>query len=279
MPTRAFVLLERSSAHLSASRVSAYVPLQANTAHNMESHLYSEMAELETKHWWFLGRRAIILDTLQRFSKRKGALLDVGLGTGLNASFFSNIGFAVEGVETSPEAIAIAKEKVPHLRIVQASFPSPAIPSSRYEVITMLDVLEHFEDDVAALSAAHEALAPGGILLITTPAFMFLWSGHDELAHHYRRYRKKELIKKLKDAHLEPYLVSYFNFFLFLPIALVRFITNRAGIKKTASDFSSTPKFINWPLAKFFGAERFLLRFFALPVGVSLLVVARKPPR
>ncbi len=242
----------------------------------MEKHLYAEMSSLEEAHWWFRGRRAVLFDLLSRFKPMGKRLLDVGVGTGINAQQFSQHGFLVDAIEPSQEAIRFAKEKAPSANLIEASFPSPLVKDNEYHIVTLLDVLEHFDDDHSALRAVTKALAPGGIVLITVPAFRFLWSGHDELAHHRRRYRKAELVERLKGAGLTPAFVSYYNFFLFPAIALVRLASNALNVRKKESDFSSTPGFLNAPLALLFGFERFLLRVGPLPWGVSLIAVARK---
>lgn len=244
----------------------------------METALYSEMAKVEGEHWWFRGRRAVILDVLRRHARPGGVLLDVGLGTGFNAALFKKMGFAVEGIESAPEAVAIARRLAPDVRIVEPIFPSATLPPEKYSVIAMLDVLEHLENDAEALRCVARVLKPGGVVLITVPAFMFLWTRHDELAHHYRRYRRGELTAKLRAAGLEPQLLSYYNFFLFPAVVFVRLVTKALGKQKEGSDFDATPGFLNAPLAWLFGFERFLLRFASLPFGVSLIAVARKLP-
>ncbi len=250
--------------------------LQAITETNMESPLYAEMAQVEGTHWWFRGRRKIILSMLTRFAPKRGPLLDVGMGTGLNAALFAKLGFAVDGLESAPEAITIAKEVAPNVRVIESSFPSSVVPANHYAVVTMLDVLEHLQNDTEALHEVARVLAPNGIVLITVPAFSFLWSKHDELAHHYRRYRRHELSARLREAGLEPQFVSYYNFFLFPAIALVRLATKALGIRKEGSDFSATPALLNGVLSALFGAERFLLRLIPLPFGVSVVAVAKK---
>jgi len=242
----------------------------------MDTKLYGEMAEMERTHWWFLGRSAVIKDILLRFKKNRSTLLDVGAGTCLNTAAFKRIGFQAVALESHPEALNLARTVAPDIEIIDAPFPSPRIESNKYDVVTLLDVLEHLSDDADSLQEVHRILAPNGIVLITVPAFMFLWTSHDERAHHYRRYRRTELLTKLKLAGFEPTLVSYYNFFLFPPIAFVRLIQKFFVKKNETSDFTRSPRILNSLFATLFGAERFLLRFTRLPFGVSLVAVARK---
>ena len=243
----------------------------------MEKELYLESAEIEAKHWWFVGRRAILLDTLMRFSGAShNKLLDIGCGTGLNAMLFSVNGFLVTGLETSAVAIGLARAIAPSINILATSFPSSLVARDSYAVITALDVIEHIDDDKGMIRAVADALQPRGLVLISVPAFSFLWSVHDELAHHKRRYNREELSACLVTAGLEPIFISYFNFFLFPLIALFRVMSAVFGISRNVSDFSATPKILNSALASIFAAERFLLRIFPLPVGVSLIAVGRK---
>ena len=241
----------------------------------METALYKEMSTLEQEHWWFVGRRAVVFDILRRFAP-KGTLLDVGVGTGLNAALFVRAGYNVTGIEPSADAVAFAKEKAPTVPIIQTTFPSASIPSDTYDVVVLLDVLEHLDDDGAGLAEIRRVLKPGGVALITVPAFAFLWSGHDELAHHHRRYRRSDLRNKLIGAGLRPVQVSYYNFFLFPAIAAVRLLKALLGITNKESDFGATPRLLNTPLAMLFGGERFLLRLMSLPFGVSLVAVVQK---
>lgn len=242
----------------------------------MEKELYAEMAELEETHWWFRARHAVILDIMRRYCPRAGTLLDIGLGTGLNASAFSRAGYRVTGVEPSPEAVAFAQAKAPDIAVIESAFPSPAIPRESFDIVTLLDVLEHFSDDGEALRAVARALRPGGMVVITVPAFAFLWTKHDETAHHFRRYRRGELMRKLRESGLTPEFVSYYNFFLFPPIAGLRLIFRLFGKRSEESDFSRTPKVLNGLLRRLFASERYLLRMGRLPWGVSLIAVATK---
>jgi len=240
--------------------------------------MYAEMAEMEKNHWWFVGRRAVVFDVLRRHGKKegKGKLLDIGLGTGFNANLFLKEGYEVHGLDPSEEAIQFAKTIAPSLSVIQAPFPSPEIPSDTYDVAALLDVVEHLEDDTTALREVHRLLTKGGIALITVPAFMFLWTKHDERAHHFRRYRKAELERVIRAAGLEIELISYYNFFLFPAIVLVRFL-GKLLRREEGSDFDKSPGVLNGLFAFLFASERFLLRHMTLPFGVSLIALARKP--
>lgn len=238
--------------------------------------MYAEMADLERHHWWFQGRRAIVLDILARRTKGNGKVLDVGLGTGYNAKVLIEKGYTVDGVEPSAEAIAFAKVAAPDAHIIQAPFPSSEIPSNTYDLAVMTDVLEHLQDDAAAAVELRRVLKPGGYAILTVPALMFLWTPHDERAHHFRRYRKPALVKVLRDAGLEIEMVSYYNFFLFPLIAAARLVSFMLP-KSEKSDFDKTPKFLNSAFAALFSAEKYLLRYLRFPVGVSLIALVRKP--
>ncbi len=236
--------------------------------------MYAEMAELEKNHWWFQGRRNVVFDLMRRFAP-KGKLLDIGLGTGFNAKAFSEQGYDVHGLDPAPEAIAFAKKTAPNVAILQSGFPSHEVPSDTYDVVALLDVLEHLKDDMTALEDVHRVLKKGGIAVITVPAFRFLWSPHDERAHHFRRYRKHELRKLFLETGFEVHVLSYYNFFLFPLIALVRLV-GKLSYKHESNDFDKSPAFLNRVLAWIFSSERFLLRIIPLPFGVSLVAVVRK---
>jgi len=179
------------------------------------------------------------------------------------------------GVEMSDEAIELAKNRMPNLKIVKGEFPQVAI-NERFDLITLFDVLEHLEDDEESIRKIKEMLKPGGYAVFSVPAFSFLWSEHDELAHHRRRYTARELREKLTRAGLYPIKITYFNTFLFLPILTFRFLRKLLRFRGGKTDFFMAPEPINKCLAALFGAERFLLRLIDFPFGVSLLAIAKK---
>jgi SAM-dependent methyltransferase len=244
----------------------------------MDDALYLQHDVLEEDHWWFVGRRRIVVSVLRSFlphDRGTPRLLDLGCGTGGMLKAFQELGEAT-GMDSSSFAIERARERS-RCRVEWGMLPEP-IPFEpmSFDVVTALDVIEHVDDDRAALGAIHTLLRPGGLFVCTVPAFAFLWSGHDEINHHRRRYRRAELRERLLDSGFRIRKLTYFNFLLFVPIALVRLLgrlTRRKG-----SDFEIPSRGINAMLERIFGAERHLVRLTSLPFGVSLLAVCEKAP-
>jgi SAM-dependent methyltransferase len=144
-----------------------------------------------------------------------------------------------------------------------------------YDLIALLDVLEHVPDDVAALRAIHMRLKPGGALLMTVPANAWMWSAHDTANHHFRRYSKKRLKQLFLMSGLEVQLLSFFNTLLFPPIAAVR-VMGKLTRRESADDrLPAAP--VNWLLDKLFGMERWLIGRLPMPFGVSIVAVVRRP--
>ena len=242
----------------------------------MRAELYQQMREVEDRHWWFRGRRQIVSALLQRMTLGADTrILDLGCGTGGNLQMLAGFG-EVTGVEMDAQAMELANERS-IAPVVSGSLPDdiPFEPGS-FHCITMLDVLEHVEQDVAGLASVHRLLIPGGHVLLTVPAFRFLWGPHDEEHHHHRRYRSGELRSGLKSAGFEVSHMSYFNTWLFPPIALVRLIHKWIPAGETGMETSLPPAWLNRLLLGLFASERLLVTRGRLPFGVSLLAVARK---
>jgi SAM-dependent methyltransferase len=241
----------------------------------MEASLYSQMRELEDRHWWFVGRRAIVASLLRRSGLLKDArILDLGCGSGGNLAMLSGFG-EVLGVELDEHAAQLARERgvAPVLR---GKLPGELpLAEGTFQCVTLLDVLEHIEDDRATLQAVNKLLLPDGRVLITVPAFPFLWGPHDEAHHHQRRYRAKGLRRSLQDAGFEVTTLSYCNSWLFPVVALVRILRRFFPGGDAGAELSLPPAPINTLLATLFASERHLLHA-GLPFGVSLVVLARK---
>ena len=145
--------------------------------------------------------------------------------------------------------------------------------NEKFDIICLLDVLEHIEDHKTTLNILKKMMSRDGIMILTVPAYKWLWSKHDELNHHFRRYTKKELNKLFDDKYLI-LKSSYFNFFLF-PIALLSRLIDKIR-KRSSQNFLNLPNlFINKILFKIFKYESKLLRIFNLPFGLSILIVVK----
>ena len=235
----------------------------------MEPEAYREMAASEGRHWWFAGRRTILSSVIARLSLRgKSRILELGCGTGGNLEMLARFGEVV-AMESDDAARAVALEKTAGRFDIRPGRCPDAIPfaGQRFDLVCLFDVLEHIEDDVATLRAVRDLLAPAGRMLLTVPAYRWLWSAHDEFLHHRRRYTAAELRGKARQASLRIETLSYFNTLLF-PLAAAARLLGRDGRRAPAAP-------LNGVLRALFGAERFVVGRVPLPFGVSLLAVAR----
>jgi trans-aconitate methyltransferase len=243
----------------------------------MDAALYEAHERLEDTHWWFEGRRRVIHQVLKGQLAPRGdrRVLDVGCGTGGMFRLLKDFG-SVEGVESSPDARARAQRRFPSERVSNGALPGD-LPEGQWELITLFDVLEHVDEASASLEALRARLTPGGQLVVTVPAFQFLWSRHDEVNHHQRRYTEGQLVADLEAAGLRVTYSSYYNTFLF-PAVLAARAAQRlvpALARNESADLEPTREPLNRALGLLFGAEALLLRRVRLPVGVSLIAVAQ----
>jgi SAM-dependent methyltransferase len=246
----------------------------------VEESFYHEYAEADERHWWFTGRQIIVRELLARWipEGKHPKILDVGCGTGGMLKLLAEFG-ETYGLDPSVEAIEYSRARAGDLVTLYHGGIPEGIPAGvKFDLITAFDVLEHMPDPVAALREIRASLAPGGLFICTVPAFKFLWSEHDDVNHHYRRYTRGMLKDELSNGGFELKYSSYFNSFLFPPIAAVRLIGRlRPRHEVPRSNEAIPPPAINWCLGALFGAERFLLRATPLPAGVSLAAVAAAP--
>ncbi len=240
----------------------------------MDPSYYREMAAVEDRHWWFEGRRRILGAVLDRLAPGPEAeVLEVGCGTGGNLPMLARYG-RLHACEPEAEARALAEAR--GLATVAAGGLPDDLPFGEkpFDLIALLDVLEHVAEDEASLAALHARLKPGGALLVTVPAYMFLWSAHDEVNHHVRRYTRGDLVRKLRAAGFRVRRATYFNTILFPVIAAVRLVGRVAG--KGGSDLGLPGDVANRLLTRIFASERHVVPRLSLPFGVSILAVAER---
>lgn len=242
----------------------------------MDKSLYRTFFNIQQRHWWFVTKKSIILDIIDRSHQpnHNSLALDIGCGAGLMLGALAVRGHTC-GMDMSDDAIGFSKE-IFDGTIKKGSLPDDVpYATDSFTLITALDVIEHVDDDVGALKALRSRLVDNGIAVITVPAYMFLWSAHDEVNQHKRRYTAKELTSKLKAAGFSIEKLSYFNTLLFPVVYVVRKLNNMLG-REGASDVEMPGDVANFILTRVFGLEKYLLRFMDLPFGVSILAVVRK---
>lgn len=245
----------------------------------MQQHTYAVLAREEERHWWFQGRRRILESFVAAIAKRAAAqgalrILDVGCGTGGNLSMLERFG-AVDGVDSAAAAVAHCLTRG-FTRITQARAEALPHADGTYDLVTALDVVEHFDDDVAALREIHRVLRPGGTALVFVPAFMWLWGPQDDVSEHRRRYTRPQIVERLRQAGFEVQRSTYANLTFLLPILVGRRLMRLAGMRP-ATENDLTPSMLNVPLGWVLGAERFWLARANLPLGVSVICVAQRP--
>ena len=242
----------------------------------MQPELYQQMRELEDRHWWFRGRRRIVSTMLGTIGLPENAkLLDLGCGTGGNLEMLSGFG-AVTGIELDTGAAEMARQRG-RAPILHGRLPDELpFGEGDFDCVTMLDVLEHIEQDAATLETVNRLLVPHGHVLLTVPAFEFLWGPHDEANHHKRRYRANGLRSLLQDAGFRVLTLSYYNTWLFPPVALVRLLRKLIPSGSAGVELTMPPGWMNRLLNALFASERHVLPHARFPFGISLLAVAQK---
>lgn len=243
----------------------------------MQPEIYKQMARLEHEHFWFRARRKILLKCLQIYlpsnTPKLTIILDAGCGTGANLEILSQFGNVV-GVELHRPACRYAALKFPG-QILQGNLEKLPLQDGCCSGVVLLDVLEHIDDQQSVLGELSRILSPGGIALITVPAFRHLWSGHDITHEHRRRYRAGELQRELAQAGMQVVYLSYFNIHLYPLIALARLL-GRFRKTRPTSDMQLPPAWLNYFLYYVFHAERLWIGRFVAPFGVSLIALAKK---
>lgn len=239
----------------------------------MQPVAYEKNFDFEENYWWFVGRREIVMNSIKKWGGRFPRILDFGCGTGFTMTELSRLG-TVYGVDASPTALDFCKRR--NLTNVYLLDDDPSVLKEKFDLITMLDVLEHIDDDVKALESLREKLSAGGLLCITVPAYQFLWGEEDVISDHKRRYTRSSLIQAVRKAGLEVVWCGNFNFLLLPVIAAFVFLQKFKGpdSERTGS-LIPLPKPINAILRAILKIESQVLKRIAVPIGASIVLIAR----
>jgi len=235
---------------------------------------YTKMFELEDRYWWFVGRRQLALSLLEsHVGKEKPDVLDLGCGTGVVLRELSSWAKPV-GLDMSDLALGYCQKRSLDRLIIGDGAQLP-IQDQQIDAIIGLDIFEHIEDDKAAFAEAYRVLRPGGVLVLSVPAFMSLWGPHDVALMHFRRYRVSEVRRRLEEAGFEVQRASYSVFFLFPIVVLWRLVEKRKKGPAKAS-LVSVPGFVNKILIGLQNIETGLIAKTSLPWGSSVVAVAKR---
>jgi SAM-dependent methyltransferase len=238
----------------------------------MERIVYQQMAELDDRHWWYRARRRILAELIRREANlpADARILEIGCGTGHNLSMLGGFGH-IDGLELDDEAAALSEKRLGR-KVMRSPLPALAEVPGDYDLIGAFDVIEHIDDDTAALAAIATKLKSGGKFIMTVPAHPWMWTAHDVANHHKRRYSKAALRKLVEGSPMRLDKIGYFNSLLF-PLA----VAQRAASKLRGKDngnVSLPPAPLNRSLEAVFASERYLVGRLPLPPGLSLFAVA-----
>lgn len=241
----------------------------------MQEQVYHANFQHENEYFWFIARNSIVYSAFKKHCKvGKGEnVIDIGCGTGGFASML-NEEYDVTATDTEPLALEYAKKRGLedlHLGTLD-DFSSEKVFKAGF----MLDVIEHIEDDNRVVSQVYDLLPSGAWFVASVPAYQWMWSTHDEIHQHYRRYTMGSFVKLLKRNGFEIVHKSYLNTFLF-PLALAKRVIDRFTKGKEETPHDEVSPILNSLFTKVFSSEKGLVNSIGLPFGLSILVIARKP--
>ena len=249
---------------------------------SFDSSAFEFLFQMEQRHFWHVGRREIIFDVLSRniLDLAGCRMLEIGCGNGNVLTYLKENGVSIEGGDIFLEGLRFCQQRMGSSGLYQIDILSLPF-RNEFDIIGAFDVLEHIDDDEKALLEISQALKPGGKLILTVPAYTFLWSYFDVQSHHERRYNKKELVTKLEWNGFIIKKISFFMFFLFPLLAAIRLISNIFQRGKSGEDIKPslelrTVPVVNEVFLELLKLERLLIRYLGLPFGTSLLVLAEK---
>ncbi len=241
----------------------------------------------EDKHWWFATRTRAILTYLDMYVSPRTTgrcVLDVGSGAGNMAHHLQHYGNYI-GVDVNPRPLRVARER--GLQVHLGSADALPYQEAAFDLVALLDTVEHVSNEAGVFAETYRVLKPGGKLLVTVPAFMFLWSKNDVLNRHQRRYTRPELVTKLTEQGFRVLRSSYNNFFIF-PLAAAVIMIRRGRFEPDLAsphfdeaayqvEMEPTPEPINTFLHGIGRLEALLLRHLSFPWGTGIIAIAEKP--
>lgn len=248
----------------------------------MERQFLNEYYQLERKHWWFQVREQIIVEQLERMysSTHTLKILNVGAATGRSSEILQPFG-TVDSLEYDYPSFEFCRD-VLKMNIKHGSILELPYENEEFDLVCAFDVVEHVDDDKSAVKELFRVCKPGGHILVTVPAFMSLWSTHDIVNQHFRRYTKQSILSLFSQNEGVKIRSTYFNFLMFLPVWMIRRLQFLIGGKKRTADLKPDNSWTGGSILSrllyfIFDIDRFLLKKIDLPIGVSFMLVWKKP--
>lgn len=243
-----------------------------------ESLYHSE----EDTNWWFVARRDMLLKFFDKYNIPKNArILDIGCAAGTYLLLLKDLGYTdLTALDYSPEAIELVKEKGITNAFVMDGH-KPGFEPNSFDVIISSDSLEHLENDQVALSNWHTILKPGGIAFVLVPAYKFLWTSHDDVNYHFRRYTKTDLVQKSRKAGYAIVYSGYNYVLFFIPTAIIRVVLKAVmpklkDKKMAGGQILQLPRWVNSLFITYQKFENSIAKYIPMPFGVSAFTVLRK---
>ena len=242
----------------------------------MEKNSYDVEAKVESFHWWFVVRKKLLKSILSSINVPiNGVTLDIGCGVGSNLRALGLAGlYKTVGLDRSFYALSLAKSHL-NLPLINGDLNQLPVRSKSFGLIIAMDILEHLEDDANGIRELYRVLKNEGTLILTVPAFGFLWGIQDVVTGHKRRYSRKEILVKLRQGGFTILRSSYFNFFLFFPILIARRMIHLMGLRIESENDVNFP-LINFFFKAIFSLEVYVLKYLSFPFGVSILCIGKK---
>lgn len=251
-------------------------------AHGIEAQpddaYFDVMASVADNHWWYRGRRSLVARALRGIVRPGCVALDVGCGTAENIAVLESLGTrAAVGTDLSDHALGLAITRRPRPRVVRSLAEDLPFGDGVAGCLVSMDVIEHLDDDLSALREYRRVLEPGAPIVLTVPAYEWLWSEHDDRAFHRRRYAARTLEQVAREAGIVVDRVTYYYSFLVPAAVLLRRTPLRHLVGSIDEEVSTFHPFVEAVLAAMASVERWVARWVRIPFGLSVLLVGHTP--